>query len=131
MKKVNPELRDAIVTAYKCGYTYKDIQNHFGVNRWNIQDSLFKAGVKTNRISSPPRLAGGKKKKKAQGLLMDRYNDGDFLPPMKVNKNNPVLVDDLDYQERYDLDGVDNVVNQGYSEIVIDDEGNARYEEND
>jgi len=130
MKKVSEELQAHIVLDYLEGYTYQLIMARNGVNRWNIQDALSKFGVETNRIKSPPRLPGGKKKK-AQGLLMDRYNDGDFLQPMKVNKNNPVLEDDLDIMERMDnCDDVDDLVEGSY-EIVVDEDDEVGYKKND
>ena len=126
MRKVSEKIQNMIVKEYLWGTKYKDIQLLHRVSRWNIQDALSKFGIKTNRIKSPPRLPGSKK---LTGRLMDRYHDGDYLPPMKVNKNNPVLADDLDYQERYDLDGTDNAEFEDgkYLEIGITENGEVKY----
>lgn len=130
MKNVSCELRQKIVDMYLLGYRYWIIEEDLEVSRWNIQDALSKQGVKTNRIKSPPRLPGNKKKE--PGRLMERYHDGDLLPPMGVNKNNPVLDSDLDIMERMDNceDANDFVAEKGSCEIVIDENNKVRYEEN-
>lgn len=132
MKKVSQPRQIVIVREYINGMLYKDIERIYSVNRWNIQDALSKAGVKTNRIKSPPRLPGGSEKK-LTGRLMDRYHDGDYLPPMGVNKNNPVLEGDRDIMEKMDdtEDANDFVAERGTSEIVIDENDKVRYEKND
>ena len=144
MKKVSLELQIKIVSAYLDGISYKHIQDIFKVSRWNIQDALSKAGIKTNRIKSPPRLPGGKKK----GTLMERYHDGDFLPPLKTeddlkreycnefvplspypNKQDgkPLLEDDLDIMERMDLEDTEDIPRQEYMEIDVSENGEVRY----
>ena len=128
MKKVSLVMQAHICNDYYLGMKYKDIEKKYGVNRWNIQAALSKFDIKTDRIKSYPRLPGSKK---LTGKLMDRYHDGDLLPPMKVNKNNPVLDDDLDYQERYDSDGTENSESEDgkYLEIDISKNGEVRYVE--
>lgn len=135
MKKVGLELQAEIVCDYLLGYPYKVIQTKFGVSRWNIQDALSKMDIKTNRIKSHPRLPGSKKK---NYTLIDeyapiprpvnRYHDIDYLPPIKPNKNNPVLEDDLDIMER--IDNIDDTGGgvEGSYKMVIDENGKARYE---
>ena len=147
MKKVGLAIQCDIVNDYYLGMKYKDIMAKYGVNRWNIQDALSKFDFKTDRIKSPPRLQGGKKK----GTLMERYHDGDYLPPLKTeddlkreycnefvplspypNKQDgkPLLEDDLDIMER--MDECDDTGNSefetgSYSEIDISDDGKVRY----
>ena len=127
MKKVSGKIQARIVEAYLAGISYKWMEKVYGVNRWNIQDALSKAGVKTNRIKSPPRLPGKKK-------VVQKYHDIDYLPPMKVNQDNPVLESDLDIMERMDdvEDANDFVAESGsHCEIVIDDNGEVRYRKYD
>lgn len=128
MKKVSKWIQVCICKAYLSGIRYRHIESVYGVNRWNIQDALSKAGVLTNRIESHPRLPSNKKV--VPGQLMDRYHDGDLLPPLKVNKNNPVLEDDLDIMEK--MDNTDDTGDQveGSYEMVIDENGKVRYEKN-
>ena len=134
MKKVILETQDAIVTAYKFGYTYTQIQHHFGVNRWNVQDALHKAGVVTNRINSPPRIKGGvgnKKKKKKDGRLMDRYLNDEFIidyHPCPTKDNNPVIEADLDIMERIDENCKEE--EEEFTEIIVDRKGRIKYEQN-
>ena len=130
MKKVSLELQIKIVSAYLDGISYKHIQDIFKVSRWNIQDALSKLEIKTNRIKSPPRLPGGKKK----GTLMERYHDGDYLPPLNTYPNkqdgNPLLEDDLDIMERMDeCDGTDNSEFEtgSYTEMDISENDEVRY----
>jgi len=130
MKKVSLELQIKIVSAYLDGISYKHIQDIFKVSRWNIQDALSKAGIKTNRIKSPPRLPGGFKRK---STLMERYHDGDFLPPLSPYPNKqdgkPLLDDDMDYMERYNLEGTEESEfnNGSYLEIDISENDEIRY----
>ena len=123
MKKVDISLQVMIAEQYLKGTKYKDIMFMFQINRWDIQNALSHFNIKTNRIKSYPRLPGGKKV--VPGRLMDRYHDGDYLPPMKVNKNNPVLEDDLDIMER--MDNTDDA-GKGSYEMVIDENGKVKYE---
>ena len=131
MKKVSLELQIKIVSAYLDGISYKHIQDIFKVSRWNIQDALSKAGIKTNRIKSPPRLPGGFKRK---STLMERYHDGDFLPPLNTYPNRQngktLLEDDLDIMER--MDECDDTGNSefetgSYAEIDISENDEVRY----
>lgn len=121
-----------IARDYIKGEKYKDIMSKYKVNRWNIQDALSWLAVKTNRIKSPPRLKGSKKK---AGTPMERYHDGDLLPPMKVNKNNPVLEGDMDIMERMDkTDNADDIQAEGtggYCEIEVDENNEVRYRKYD
>jgi len=157
MKKVSLELQTKIVSAYLDGISYKYIQDIFKVSQWNIQDALSKAGIKTNRIEKPPRLPKFYTKKELKkmypdrkGTLMERYHDGDYLPPLKPGKStkeiygseilgqhdfkcgkelfgkNPVLEDDLDIMERYDLAGTEESESK-YLEIDISENDEVRY----
>ena len=143
MKKVSLELQIKIVSAYLDGISYKHIQDIFKVSRWNIQDALSKFAIKTNRIKSPPRLQGRacKYKKKVTFIpiarpistLMERYHDGDFLPPLSPYPNKqdekPLLDDDMDYMERYNLEGTEESEfnNGSYLEIDISENDEIRY----
>ena len=139
MKKVSLELQTKIVSAYLDGISYKHIQDIFKVSRWNIQDALSKFDIKTDRIKSPPRLPGGFKRK---GTLMERYHDGDFIPKspkpiyiyakpvekpyLRGIEHNVVIIDDLDFQERYDLEGTEESETK-YLEIDISENDEVRY----
>jgi len=130
MKKVGLAIQCDIVNDYYLGMKYKDIMAKYGVNRWNIQDALSKFDFKTDRIKSPPRLQGGKKK----GTLMERYHDGDYLPPLSPYPNQqdgrPLLEDDLDIMERMDeCDGTDNSEFEtgSYTEMDISENDEVRY----
>ena len=132
MQKIDISLQIMIAEEYLKGTKYREIQEMFQVNRWDIQNALSKFNIKTNRIKSPPRLPGGKNKK--PGRLMDRYHDGDLLPPMKTNTYDPVREADLDIMERKDncedtnefIADNDFVKERGSCEIVIDDLDNVR-----
>ena len=63
--KVKPGIYLDIAIDYLKGKKYNEIQKKYNVNRWDIQNALYKAGVKTNRLKPyPPRLPGFKKKVK-------------------------------------------------------------------
>ena len=155
MKKVGLAIQCDIVNDYYLGMKYKDIMAKYGVNRWNIQDALSKFDFKTDRIKSPPRLPGGKKK----GTLMERYHDGDYLPPLSCYPNkqdekplleddldgkcgeelfreqyvnefvpkDPVLEGDLDIMEKMDLDDTEDFPRQEYMEIDVSEDDEVRY----
>lgn len=99
MKKA--ELYLKIVKAYKEGLKYRVIERKYHVSRWDIQSALFKAGVKTNRIRSSPRLPGERKRKKKRFRVT--YKQNIYSKPKE--DNNPVRVDDLDIMERIDEEG--------------------------
>jgi len=122
MKKVSLIIQSDICNDYYLGMKYKDIKKKYGVNRWNIQAALSRFDMKTNRIKSHPRLPGSKKMTKG---AIAYYHDGDYLPPIKPNKFDPVLEADLDIMER--MDNVDDT-GEGSYEMVIDDNGKVRYE---
>lgn len=141
MKKVDVSLKVIIVEDYLRGMKYRDIMSKYQISRWNIQDALSHFNIKTNRIKSPPRFPGSKKKKSPLASvfspsviaheLKKRYHDIDLLPPIKVNKNNPVLEGDRDIMERMDdTEDANDLTERGFSEIVIDENNKVRYEKN-
>jgi len=129
MKKVGFKIQADICNDYYLGMKYKDIMKKYGINRWNIQQALSTFDMKTDRISSPPRLQGGKKK----GTLMERYYDGDYFSPLSPYPNQqdgrPLLEDDMDYQERYDADETEEKEFEtgNYSEIDVSENDEIRY----
>ena len=139
MKKVTLNTQVEIVKDYINGMKYKDIMKKYRINRWNIQAALSEFDIKTDRIKSPPRLPGGKKK---TGTLMERYHNGDFIPKspkpiyiyakpvekpyLRGIEHNVVIIDDLDFQERYDLEGTEESETK-YLEIDISENDEVRY----
>lgn len=99
MKKAG--LYQKLVEAYKDGLKYRVIERKYHVSRWDIQSALSKAGVRTDRIRSRPRLPGGRRKKEKRNRITHKQN----IYSRPKEDNNPVRVDDLDIMERIDEEG--------------------------
>lgn len=95
------KLYEDITVDYLKGLKYREIQKKYRVNRWGIQNALFKMGFTTHRIKSGPRLPGQRKRKLKRyrrtyrGVACNGYR--------RPKEDNPVLlIDDLDIMERMD-----------------------------
>lgn len=117
----------SIAKDYLAGMKYIDIEKKYNVNQGNIQQALWKIGVKTNRIKSKPRLLFNYKKKPKINKYYDYFNrnEGDY-PNQKIKNNNPVhLLDDLDIMER--MDEANDFIDKQFYWIEVMEDGKVRY----
>jgi len=129
MKKVGLAVQCEIVNDYYLGMKYKDIMSKYGINRWNIQDALSKFDMETDRISSPPRLPGGRALRKIKEIEIVPLDCSKKYE--KIERPYFVLEDDLDIMERIDNDSTDDSLFEdgSYSEIDISENDEVRYVE--
>lgn len=128
MRKIPFVTQNNIVDDYINGMKYAEIMKKYKVNRWNIQNTLSKMGVKTNRIKSSPRLAGGDKKKSVR-IERNIPSIPETEYKLRGIEHNFILEDDLDIMERMDND-LANEEGQ-YLEIDVDENDEIRYKKNE